>query len=613
METVILDFKQVVHANAAVTSSGSAVFTGFGAKEINLIINITGPVTGGSPTLQYTITEVDPGDLTTQIGLSRTGAALTAVGVQTVSLPITTGGTIKVSWAIGGSSPSFGGVYATLTSKIAGASTLYDAVGNAVFGAAGTPGVAVLTVQGAPGGEPSPVSGTVTGNQGTAAALSGAWPTKVTDGTNTLPTADAAARALYARLTDGTSTIGVLAKTLYSDPNGDRRTVHNNATLTTSGSQVLTWIGYAEWYLIINLKNAPTGTAPTIQFKIEQLDPIDQTTVLTGVKSWTGTLKTAAGVDVIEIPEFVSDTIKISWTITGTTPSWTGVNVSFCGHASGNAIEGQAEVGTLAEDPPVPVAGADDTGAIQYIRIDPAGNLQVVVTQASNTTPGFALGSVVTAATTLTAVRASTYNEQSSNAQRSMASSNAADTSAGTGARQVKLTYYDSTGAGPFTETVTLNGTSNVNTVSTTICFVEKMEVVAVGSGGVPAGTLTLFQSTGGGGGTLGTIVAGDNQTFWSHHYVATGKSCFITGISGNNTNASNGSVLSARQRGIPVANNPERIVSDFVRVGGGAPHVTRTYGTPLEVVGPARILLYSACEGSPSITTRASFDYYDK
>jgi hypothetical protein len=51
------------------------------------------------------------------------------------------------------------------------------------------------------------VTGTVTANQGTAAALASAWPTKVTDGTNTMPTADAVGRALFAKITDGTNTM----------------------------------------------------------------------------------------------------------------------------------------------------------------------------------------------------------------------------------------------------------------------------------------------------------------------------------------------------------------------------------------------------------------------
>jgi len=42
-----------------------------------------------------------------------------------------------------------------------------------------------------------PVSGTVTANQGTAAALSGFWPVEITDGTHTMPTGDASARTIH--------------------------------------------------------------------------------------------------------------------------------------------------------------------------------------------------------------------------------------------------------------------------------------------------------------------------------------------------------------------------------------------------------------------------------
>lgn len=55
------------------------------------------------------------------------------------------------------------------------------------------------------------VDGTVTANQGTAAALAGYWPVRVTDGTNTMPTADNAARSSFHRVTDGTNTATVKA------------------------------------------------------------------------------------------------------------------------------------------------------------------------------------------------------------------------------------------------------------------------------------------------------------------------------------------------------------------------------------------------------------------
>jgi hypothetical protein len=52
-------------------------------------------------------------------------------------------------------------------------------------GVAGTPAGGVVSVQGVVGGTAQSVSGTVTANQGTAAAVASAWPIKVTDGTDT--------------------------------------------------------------------------------------------------------------------------------------------------------------------------------------------------------------------------------------------------------------------------------------------------------------------------------------------------------------------------------------------------------------------------------------------
>lgn len=50
-----------------------------------------------------------------------------------------------------------------------------------------------------------PVSGTVTANQGTANTVANGWPVKVTDGTNTQPTGDAVARAIFHQITDATN------------------------------------------------------------------------------------------------------------------------------------------------------------------------------------------------------------------------------------------------------------------------------------------------------------------------------------------------------------------------------------------------------------------------
>jgi hypothetical protein len=55
------------------------------------------------------------------------------------------------------------------------------------------------------------ISGTVTSNQGIAAAIANAWPFRLTDLTNYMPTMDAAARRGYVQVTDGTNNATVTA------------------------------------------------------------------------------------------------------------------------------------------------------------------------------------------------------------------------------------------------------------------------------------------------------------------------------------------------------------------------------------------------------------------
>jgi hypothetical protein len=129
-------------------------------------------------------------------------------------------------------------------------------------------------------------------------------------------------------------------------------------------------------------------------------------------------------------------------------------------------------------------------------------------------------------ANTLQVMRATAYTEPTAAAQRSIASASVNDTAAGTGARTVRLVYFDGTGAGPFTEDLTLNGTTPVNTVATNIRFIENIFVITVGSGLTNAGVITLYGAIAGGGGVVGTIGTGnivtglgDLRTLWAHHY----------------------------------------------------------------------------------------------
>jgi hypothetical protein len=286
--------------------------------------------------------------------------------------------------------------------------------------------------------------------------------------------------------------------------------------------------------------------------------------------------------------------------------------------ANNNPLLGQAASAlsipvTMASDQsPSQIAGIDSGAVKRTILTDTTGRIIVAPAGASASVQGFSNGDVVLAALTTAAVRRTTFVEQAANAQRSFSSASANDIAAGTGARTIQLTYYTATFTGPFTETITLNGTTAVNTVSTTICYVESIITQTVGSGLVNAGIITMFAAAAAGGGAIGTIGAGDNRTFWAHHYIATGKTCFVTGLTGSENNASNAGQFFLRAKTLGVANAAEIQISDYVRALNSAT-ITRNYGTPLQVVGPARITAYVLTEGTPSITYRSSFDFYDQ
>ena len=249
------------------------------------------------------------------------------------------------------------------------------------------------------------------------------------------------------------------------------------------------------------------------------------------------------------------------------------------------------------------------TGLPVQLALDSNGNL--IVSPLGGVGADFAFGDVTTSSTTPTPMRRTTYTEQTTNAQRSIASANANDTGAGTGAQQVTITYFDQLGAGPFTETLTLNGTTGVNTVNTNICFIEEIKVTRVGSGGVAAGIITLYAGLNKTGAVIGTITAGTNQTFWAHHYVATGKTCRISGISGSTDQTSSAyALIYIRAQGVATTGAPEVQVSDSVRVYGGASETVRNYNSPILVSGPARVTLFVQASSNSAQSTFGAFDF---
>lgn len=264
-------------------------------------------------------------------------------------------------------------------------------------------------------------------------------------------------------------------------------------------------------------------------------------------------------------------------------------------------------------------AGVNDRALVVHI----SPNQQPIPTQLVpvSATPGSSVGRASgLSANSFNPVRQTTYVEQTTNAQRSIVSTSASDSSAGTGARTVKITYLDATGAGPFTETITLNGLTAVNTVATDICFIESIMVETVGSNGSNVGTLNLYTGTG----ATGTIFAavglgavatgvGDNQTFYAHHYVPTGKTLRGYIVTAGIIAAAGGgsSVTVIRYRNPTSAISPWQMASDFINSAQGN-SLVRPYSVSIEIPGPAVILAYATPANNNSIAT-CSFDFSEQ
>jgi len=218
-------------------------------------------------------------------------------------------------------------------------------------------------------------------------------------------------------------------------------------------------------------------------------------------------------------------------------------------------------------------------------------------------------GYVGTTSKSAVAVRASAYVAQGSAAQRSVNSTSANDTSAGTGAQQVTITYYDNSMAGPFTEVVTLNGTTAVNTVGTNIRYIEKLQVTQVGTGGSNVGTIQLWTTTAGGGSVFASIIAGDNQTFWAAHYVSASRTCYVVGFRAALTVGTGGATL--QTTGDPNATN-----LPYTNLTGTLRHGVETnlldWDPWLVVPGPNLIIVNERPDNAIAQTAYASFDFVE-
>jgi hypothetical protein len=256
------------------------------------------------------------------------------------------------------------------------------------------------------------------------------------------------------------------------------------------------------------------------------------------------------------------------------------------------------------------LSGTDQTTLNGIVAAHSGVPLAVSASASIGPVPVVVNGYVTTTSTGYTAIRATTYAEQTVNGQRSLQSLSANDAAAGTGARQVRITYYDQTLAGPFYETVTLNGTTPVNTVGTNICFVDSMFVISVGTDLANDGNIYLKAGTGGTGAVIGEIVAGDNQTYWCHHYVASSAATRIVEVTGT-LKGSYGGRLDIRSHDPTNTNSPEHTITTPIRL---LPGDTQDIGfnAPVEIVGPAIIIFYARPDNVASADWNVGFGYYE-
>jgi len=218
-------------------------------------------------------------------------------------------------------------------------------------------------------------------------------------------------------------------------------------------------------------------------------------------------------------------------------------------------------------------------------------------------------GYVGTSSAAAYAIRATAYTPQGTDAQRSIASSSANDTAAGTGARKVRITYLN-TAMQEKTEDITLNGTTGVNTTSLDMALLQKMEVIEVGSGGGNAGTISIYTQINKGGVVWGSIAAGENQTYWAHHYVPTGKTCYMLNLSVGSTVV--GGWASVQRSGNPMGTGiPQRSIA------GTYPHpilgtVDHSFRVPLAIQGPDLVWLNDRAIAATASTSFGTFEFVE-
>jgi hypothetical protein len=120
--------------------------------------------------------------------------------------------------------------------------------------------------------------------------------------------------------------------------------------------------------------------------------------------------------------------------------------------------------------------------------------------------------------------------------QMTVVSTDVNDNPGGSGVREIRIEYLDSNGLEQ-EESITMNGTTGVNTVATDIRYVNAIHATAVGSNGVAEGDITIHQF--GAPSTVYDIIAtGGNMSLTITYMVPYNKTLYVSSwmgsVSGN-------------------------------------------------------------------------------
>jgi hypothetical protein len=190
------------------------------------------------------------------------------------------------------------------------------------------------------------------------------------------------------------------------------------------------------------------------------------------------------------------------------------------------------------------------------------------------------------------------------------------DTVGGTGVQSVKITYLDENFNGPYTEIVSLNGTTLVTTVNSNLCFIDKIEpytgTVLVGSDlliyHLPDGTYLEMQ-------LASKFVL---QEPLVQHWIPAGKTCYITNWTGSHENVTlftggntyfalsvvlpgNYFIPSGTRCAATLQFVPDKILASV------------SYRSPLAIKGPAKIMMKGYTTNLTGYYYTSSLTFYDE